>query len=93
MYLSFKESIFGGKRDVEVPYFQTCDNCGGTGAKSSSCLISCAECGGRGRTMKTEKTPFGVMSQVLKIIFDMYIMHFELVNGWRRECKWTSYGF
>ncbi|KAH6803297.1 hypothetical protein C2S51_034743 [Perilla frutescens var. frutescens] len=64
MYLSFEESIFGGKRDVEVPYFQTCDDCGGTGAKSSSCLKTCSECGGRGRTMKTEKTPFGVMSQV-----------------------------
>lgn len=64
MYLSFEESIFGGKRDVEVPYFKTCDDCGGTGAKSNSCLKTCADCGGRGRTMKTEKTPFGVISQV-----------------------------
>ncbi|KAG6410640.1 hypothetical protein SASPL_128705 [Salvia splendens] len=64
LYLSFEESIFGGKRDVEVPYFKTCDDCGGTGAKSNSCLKTCAECGGRGRIMKTEKTPFGVISQV-----------------------------
>ncbi|XP_057767616.1 uncharacterized protein LOC130987925 [Salvia miltiorrhiza] len=64
LYLSFEESIFGGKRDVEVPYFKTCDDCGGTGAKSSNCLKTCSECGGRGRIMKTEKTPFGVMSQV-----------------------------
>lgn len=64
LYLSFEESIFGGKRDVEVPYIKTCDDCGGTGAKSSSCLKTCTECGGRGRIMKTETTPFGVISQV-----------------------------
>lgn len=87
MYLSFEESIFGAKRDVEVPYIQTCDNCGGTGAKSSSCLITCAECGGRGRTMKTEKTPFGVMSQVLNV------MHFSEVNVCGCDCMWTSHDF
>ncbi|KAI3463549.1 hypothetical protein Pfo_020212 [Paulownia fortunei] len=64
LYLSFEESIFGGKHDVEVPFLETCDDCGGTGAKSSSCLKMCAECGGRGRVVKTQKTPFGIMSQV-----------------------------
>ncbi|KAK6127846.1 hypothetical protein DH2020_038415 [Rehmannia glutinosa] len=64
LYLSFEESIFGGKRDVEVPCLETCDDCGGTGAKSSSCVKTCAECGGSGREVKTQRTPFGVMSQV-----------------------------
>ncbi|KAK6153879.1 hypothetical protein DH2020_013518 [Rehmannia glutinosa] len=64
LYLSFEESIFGGKHDVEVPCFETCDDCGGTGAKSSSCVKTCAECGGSGREVKTQRTPFGVMSQV-----------------------------
>ncbi|KAL8474448.1 hypothetical protein ACS0TY_031061 [Phlomoides rotata] len=64
LYLSLEESIFGGKCDVEVPYLETCDDCGGTGAKSNSCLKTCAECGGRGQKMETQRTPFGIMSQV-----------------------------
>ncbi|GER45570.1 chaperone protein DNAj [Striga asiatica] len=64
IYLSFEESIFGGKRTVEVPCSETCESCGGTGAKSRDCLKTCAECRGSGREVKTQKTPFGVMSQV-----------------------------
>lgn len=65
LYLSFEESIFGGQREIEVPCFETCDNCGGTGAKSSSCIKSCVDCGGRGGVLKTQRTPFGMMSQVI----------------------------
>ncbi|KAL9998276.1 putative Heat shock protein DnaJ, cysteine-rich [Helianthus debilis subsp. tardiflorus] len=64
VYLSFEESIFGAKRDIEVSCFETCDHCGGTGAKSSNCIISCSRCKGRGAVVETQKTPFGVMSQV-----------------------------
>ncbi|KAJ9162609.1 hypothetical protein P3X46_022368 [Hevea brasiliensis] len=64
LYLSFEESIFGAQREIEVSCFETCDNCGGTGAKSSSCIKNCADCGGRGGVMKTQRTPFGMMSQV-----------------------------
>ncbi|XP_042504580.1 chaperone protein DnaJ-like [Macadamia integrifolia] len=62
--LSFEESIFGGQRDIEVSCFETCDNCDGTGAKSSSCIKSCTDCRGRGGVMKTQRTPFGIVSQV-----------------------------
>ncbi|XP_073158732.1 uncharacterized protein [Henckelia pumila] len=64
LYLSFEESIFGGQRDIELQRTVTCDDCGGTGAKSSSCLKSCTVCGGRGGVVETQKTPFGIMSQV-----------------------------
>ncbi|XP_048329399.2 uncharacterized protein LOC107435129 [Ziziphus jujuba] len=64
LYLSFEESIFGGQREIEISCSEMCDNCDGTGAKSSSCLKSCSSCGGRGGVMKTQKTPFGMMSQV-----------------------------
>ncbi|KAJ0049255.1 hypothetical protein Pint_16897 [Pistacia integerrima] len=63
LHLSFEESIFGGRREIEVSCFETCDNCGGTGAKSSSCIQSCNACGGRGGVTKTQRTPFGIMSQ------------------------------
>ncbi|XP_043704006.1 chaperone protein DnaJ-like [Telopea speciosissima] len=62
--LSFEESIFGGQRDIEVSCFETCDDCDGTGAKSSSCIKSCTDCRGRGGVMKSQRTPFGMVSQV-----------------------------
>ncbi|XP_057952579.1 uncharacterized protein LOC131146802 isoform X2 [Malania oleifera] len=64
LFLSLKESVFGGQRDIEVSYFDACNTCGGTGAKSSSCIKQCSDCGGRGGLMKTQRTPFGTMSQV-----------------------------
>ncbi|XP_060205407.1 uncharacterized protein LOC132633180 isoform X2 [Lycium barbarum] len=64
LHLSFEESIFGGQRDIEVPSLDECDSCDGTGAKSSSCVKVCSDCGGRGGVVKTQKTPFGIMSQV-----------------------------
>ncbi|XP_051113551.1 uncharacterized protein LOC127239440 [Andrographis paniculata] len=64
LHLNFEDSIFGGKHDIEVPCLETCDSCSGTGAKSSSCVKECVECGGSGQEMKTQKTPFGVMTQV-----------------------------
>ncbi|KAL5817835.1 hypothetical protein ACOSQ3_026213 [Xanthoceras sorbifolium] len=64
LHLSFEESVFGGQREIEVSCFETCDNCGGTGARSSSSIQSCTTCGGRGGVMKTQRTPFGMMSQV-----------------------------
>ncbi|KAI3866202.1 hypothetical protein MKX03_006756 [Papaver bracteatum] len=64
LYLSLEESVFGGKRDIEVAYLETCDDCQGTGAKTASCIKLCTECGGKGRVMKAQRTPFGLMSQV-----------------------------
>ncbi|KAF3972829.1 hypothetical protein ACB098_04G066200 [Castanea mollissima] len=64
LHMSFEEAIFGGQKEIEVPCSETCDKCDGTGAKSSSSIKSCMACGGRGGVMKSERTPFGVMSQV-----------------------------
>ena len=63
--MTFEESVFGGQREIEISCFEACDSCDGTGAKSSSCIKPCSSCGGKGGVMKTQKTPFGVMSQVI----------------------------
>ncbi|MED6167473.1 hypothetical protein PIB30_002955 [Stylosanthes scabra] len=62
--LSFEESIFGARKEIEVSCFEPCNDCDGTGAKSRSCIKTCSNCGGRGGEMKSQKTPFGIMSQV-----------------------------
>lgn len=69
LYLSFKESIFGGEREFEISCFEACERCDGTGAKSSSCMTICSTCGGSGRMMKTQKTAFGMMSEVTFDVF------------------------
>lgn len=63
--MSFEESVFGGQREIEISCYEACDSCDGTGAKSSDNIKSCSSCGGRGGVIKTQKTPFGVMSQVI----------------------------
>lgn len=65
--MTFDESIFGAEREIEVSYFETCESCGGTGAKSRNCIKTCKDCGGRGGVAKTQKTPFGIMSQVVSL--------------------------
>ncbi|XP_015966882.1 uncharacterized protein LOC107490612 [Arachis duranensis] len=64
LYLSFEESIFGVRREIEVSCFEPCNDCDGTGAKSRNCIKICTNCDGRGGEMKSQKTPFGIMSQV-----------------------------
>ncbi|EOY21414.1 hypothetical protein QUC31_007299 [Theobroma cacao] len=64
LYLNFEESVYGGEHEIKISCLETCDDCGGTGAKSSSCIKSCSGCGGRGVVMKSQRTPFGMVSQV-----------------------------
>ncbi|KAI4339048.1 hypothetical protein MLD38_024032 [Melastoma candidum] len=64
LFISFEESIFGGQKEIEVSSMDACGQCSGTGAKSSSCIKMCSTCGGRGGVVNTQKTPFGMMSQV-----------------------------
>ncbi|KAK3150909.1 hypothetical protein QOZ80_3AG0239290 [Eleusine coracana subsp. coracana] len=64
LLLSFEESILGGKREINISRLETCGTCHGTGAKSSNFIAECYQCRGQGRSMKTQKTPFGTISQI-----------------------------
>ncbi|XP_022137134.1 uncharacterized protein LOC111008684 isoform X2 [Momordica charantia] len=64
LHLSLEESVFGAEQEIQFSNFETCENCDGTGAKSSNCIGTCANCHGRGGVVKTQRTPFGMMSQV-----------------------------
>ncbi|CAN6714458.1 unnamed protein product [Malus baccata var. baccata] len=99
LYLSFEESISGVQQEIEVSCVETCDDCGGTGAKSDKGIKSCTGCGGRGGVMKTQKTPFGTISQVKRPAYniknhrncitstgDVYIvLHVDEKGGIRRD--------
>ncbi|MGM0533792.1 MAG: molecular chaperone DnaJ [Campylobacterota bacterium] len=48
MVLSFKEAVFGTKKEVEYEYKKPCDDCGSTGAKDGE-LKPCTQCKGQGQ--------------------------------------------
>nr|POE61274.1 chaperone protein dnaj a6, chloroplastic [Quercus suber] len=64
--LKFSEAIFGSEKEFELSHLETCEVCTGTGAKIGSKRRICSTCGGRGQVMRTEQTPFGMFSQVIK---------------------------
>lgn len=64
LILSFEESILGVKREINVFRHETCSTCHGTGAKCSNDITECTRCRGQGRLMKTQRTPFGTVSQI-----------------------------
>lgn len=49
MEISFEEAAFGHSTEVEIPRLETCDECGGLGAKSSKDVKVCPSCQGSGQ--------------------------------------------
>lgn len=47
--ISFEDAVLGGEKTIAIPRYETCDSCGGTGAKSGSRAEKCPACGGRGQ--------------------------------------------
>lgn len=59
--ISFLEAVHGCKKEVAVDVYISCNECGGTGAKSGSAPKKCPDCGGTGQVRVSQRTPFGVM--------------------------------
>lgn len=47
-------------KTIRINRLEKCDNCNGSGAKSSSDVKSCSTCNGSGRMTRTRRTPFGM---------------------------------
>ncbi|MFZ2682214.1 MAG: molecular chaperone DnaJ [Patescibacteria group bacterium] len=61
MYLSFKESVFGVAKEVNLNKTNTCARCGGQGAEPGTKLKTCDTCKGKGFTMATQRTILGAV--------------------------------
>ncbi len=59
--LSFREAVFGARREVEVNTPVHCDTCEGTGARTGTTPISCPECGGAGELRRVRQSILGQM--------------------------------
>ena len=58
MKLDFMDAVYGCKKDIDIEYYETCDDCDGHGGHGES---TCSECGGRGVVIKQSNTILGVI--------------------------------
>lgn len=47
--IDFEEAAFGAEKTISIPRYETCEECGGTGAKPGSKQERCPACGGHGQ--------------------------------------------
>ncbi|HXW38152.1 MAG TPA: J domain-containing protein [Acidimicrobiales bacterium] len=59
--LSFREAVFGVRREVEVNTPVHCDTCEGTGAEPGTAPVTCPECGGSGELRRVRQSILGQM--------------------------------
>ena len=64
MYVSFEEAVFGATKEVSVKVVDTCEACGGSGAKPGTHAESCHKCNGTGQERYVQQSIFGSMTSV-----------------------------
>jgi len=57
--ISFKESAFGVKKEVEYHADDLCEQCGGRGSKTDKGISTCSLCGGTGQVRSQRQTFLG----------------------------------
>jgi molecular chaperone DnaJ len=62
--IDFKESIFGGMRNLVIRKANTCVHCKGSGGEPGSKMETCATCSGKGKITETRTSMFGTFSTV-----------------------------
>ena len=58
--LSFEEAAFGCEKEISIDRIESCDECGGTGAKKGTSAETCPNCHGTGTVTQTQRTPLGM---------------------------------
>jgi len=62
--LEFQEAVFGGEKEIRISHLETCEVCGGSGAKPGTKSRICSTCTGSGQVRRVTRTPFGSFTQV-----------------------------
>ncbi len=62
--VTFEESIFGVKKEIEFSKLSRCEQCGGSGSEPGTQMKTCPTCQGRGNIQKTQRTFLGSFTQV-----------------------------
>ncbi len=62
--ISFEESLFGAKKEIEIAKLSRCSRCSGSGGDPGTKFAACAACRGSGNVQKTQRTFLGSFTQV-----------------------------
>jgi molecular chaperone DnaJ len=62
--ITFEEAIKGTEKEIEFNVLQSCETCGGNGAKPGTEPITCPQCNGRGEIRSVRQTMLGQMVNV-----------------------------
>ena len=60
--ISLEDAAFGKDMNIKIPRMETCEECGGSGAKKGTTPDECPDCHGTGMRQTTTRTPFGTIS-------------------------------
>lgn len=58
MKIDFMEAVYGCKKDIDLEYYEDCDDCDGKGGHGES---TCSECGGSGQVIRQTNTILGTI--------------------------------
>ncbi len=58
MKIDFMEAVNGTKKDVDLEYYENCDDCDGKGGHGET---TCSECGGKGTVIRQTSTILGTI--------------------------------
>lgn len=61
--ITLEEAAFGLEKDLNIPQWEACDTCKGSGAAPGTEAKTCTECKGSGQIQFTQQTPFGRFTQ------------------------------
>ena len=64
VHLTFEEAVFGCTKELELTLKDTCQTCGGTGAKPGTSPETCPNCHGSGQIRQTQQSLFGMMQNI-----------------------------
>ena len=62
--INLEDAYSGVTTEINIPRSETCDVCGGSGAKPGTGPKRCPQCGGTGQLRRSQRTAFGIFTQV-----------------------------
>jgi molecular chaperone DnaJ len=57
--ISFEEAVFGCQKEIELPRWEACSTCRGTGAQPGTSTTRCSACQGKGEIRRVQQSIFG----------------------------------
>jgi len=59
--MEFKDSVFGGERELNITKFSSCHRCAGSGGEPGTSIKTCDTCGGSGVVLTAQRTILGMV--------------------------------